>query len=264
MYLPLLLAAASSLLVFLVAFFWAIEKKNNNSVDIAWAISFIATTSAGLLANHTYHPRQTLVALLIALWGIRLAIHIYSRNKGKPEDFRYQKFRNNWGGNFALKAFFKIYLLQWLLQLVIALPALLIVTSTNTPLNTLDLLGLSIWLTGFYFEAVGDWQLTKFKKDPRNKGKIMTKGLWRYSRHPNYFGEATLWWGIWLMALNIPLGFLTIVSPITIDYMLLKVSGIPMLEAKYKGNKKFQEYKKRTSAFFPLPPKDISSSKAQD
>jgi steroid 5-alpha reductase family enzyme len=122
-------------------------------------------------------------------------------------------------------------------------------------LNWLDYLGVAIWIIGFYFEAVGDYQLSKFKKDPTNKGKIIQTGLWRYTRHPNYFGEVVLWWGIFLIAVNSPNGLIGIIGPLTITFLILKVSGIPMLEEKYEGRADFGAYKNRTSKFFPLPPK---------
>jgi steroid 5-alpha reductase family enzyme len=127
--------------------------------------------------------------------------------------------------------------------------------SREKGLTFLDALGAAVWLAGFLFEAVGDYQLGQFKRKPESKGKIMTSGLWRYTRHPNYFGEAALWWGIWLAALSVEGGWAGIISPLTIGFLLLKVSGVTMLEKKYVGNEEFAAYARRTSAFFPMPPK---------
>jgi steroid 5-alpha reductase family enzyme len=146
-------------------------------------------------------------------------------------------------------------MLQGAVIFLVALPIQLVINTPGEPLGHLDRIGLLIWLFGFGFEAIGDWQLLQFKKDPENKGKIIQHGLWRYSRHPNYFGEAVLWWGIFLIALKAQYGILAIISPILIDFLLLKVSGIPMLEAKYEGNPDFESYKARTNAFFPWFPK---------
>lgn len=138
---------------------------------------------------------------------------------------------------------------------MVSVPVVFANTAPSAPPEWLDLLGLAAWLYGFCFEAVGDWQLLMFIRNPDNKGKLMTTGLWRYTRHPNYFGEVTLWWGLWLMTLALQGGWLTIIGPLTITFLILKVSGIPMLEKPYEERADFQEYKRCTSAFFPLPPK---------
>jgi steroid 5-alpha reductase family enzyme len=193
--------------------------------------------------------------MLVTVWGVRLALHIGLRNLGKGEDARYRKWREEWGKHFVLRSFLQIYILQGILLLVISIPVIRVVTAPDSPLTLMDFLGTTVWLIGFLFEAISDWQLLQYKKDPANKGKVITTGLWRYSRHPNYFGEVTLWWGIYLIALTLPNGWMTIIGPITITVLILGVSGIPMLEKKYEGNAEFNEYKRRTSAFFPLPPK---------
>jgi steroid 5-alpha reductase family enzyme len=152
------------------------------------------------------------------------------------------------------RSFLQVFMLQGLLLLLVAIPVIFVNQAPEAPLGWLDVLGLAIWMYGFAFEAIGDWQLLQFIRDPTNKGRLMTTGLWRYTRHPNYFGEVTLWWGIWLMTLTLPGGWLTIIGPLTITTLILKVSGIPMLEKPYEERTDFQEYKRRTSVFFPLPP----------
>ncbi len=139
-------------------------------------------------------------------------------------------------------------------MVIISLPVTFIIVHAQDSGSILSVLGICIWLTGFFFEAVGDYQLAKYKKDTASKGKIMTQGLWSYTRHPNYFGEVTLWWGMYVIALSVPNGWMTFPGPLTITFLILKVSGIPLLEEKYKDNPEFQAYKRRTSAFFPLPP----------
>jgi steroid 5-alpha reductase family enzyme len=203
----------------------------------------------------TVTDRELLVSLLVAVWGVRLAVHIGLRNRGKGEDPRYRQWREEWGRHAMVRSFFQIFLLQGLLIVVISLPVTRIILSEESRLSPLDLIGILVWLMGFLFEAIGDYQLMQFKKDPAAKGKIMTSGLWKYTRHPNYFGEVTLWWGVYLIALAVPGGWATIIGPITITFLILGVSGIPLLEKKYEGNKEFDDYRRRTSAFFPMPPK---------
>jgi steroid 5-alpha reductase family enzyme len=163
--------------------------------------------------------------------------------------------RQDWGENFVLKSFLNIYMLQGFLMVIISLPILLTNYLYSEGLNFLDNLGLFLWSFGFVFETLADYQLSRFLKDSKNKGEIMTKGLWKFSRHPNYFGEATMWWGIFFIALSTPYGYLTMISPILMTYLLLFVSGVPLLEKKYENNKKYQKYAKKTPKFFPWCPK---------
>lgn len=251
-----LLITAASILVYMTAWFIAAQIRGRNDIaDVAWGLGFILATIVSLLAGGIYPLRGLLVSGLVLLWGIRLAVHIHSRNRGKGEDKRYRQWREEWGTWFVLRSFLQVFLLQGILLLMVAVPVIFVNQAPATPLGWLDLLGLAIWLTGFCFESVGDRQLLKFIRNPANKGKLMTTGLWRYTRHPNYFGEVTLWWGIWLMTLTLSGGWLTIIGPLTITFLILKVSGIPMLEKHYEERADFQEYKRRTSPFFPLPPK---------
>ena len=251
----LLVSAAATFIFFMLMFFLSYLKKDNSIVDIGWGLSFIIAAFTSLIKNDTLDAKKIIATTLVIIWGLRLASYIFQRNRGKPEDFRYKEWREQWGKNTLIRSFFQIYILQWLFLQLIGSSIVVINTSRNNKLIWLDIIGIIIWLIGFFFEAVGDYQLNRFKKDPNNKGKIMNQGLWRYTRHPNYFGEATLWWGIFLMAIPVFGGLFTVISPLTIDFLLLKVSGIPLLEKKYQDNPEFQKYKKQTSAFFPLPPK---------
>lgn len=247
---------AAAVLVYMTGWFIAAQIRGRNDIaDVAWGLGFILAAAISLLAGGIYPPRGLLVSGLVLVWGIRLAAHIHSRDRGKGEDPRYRKWREEWGKWFVLRSFLQVFMLQGVLLVMVALPVIFVNHAPPAPLGPLDLLGLTIWLIGFSFEAVGDRQLLTFTRDPANRGKLMTSGLWRYTRHPNYFGEVTLWWGIWLMTLALPGGWLTIIGPITITFLILKVSGIPMLEKRYEDRADFQEYKRRTSAFFPLPPK---------
>jgi steroid 5-alpha reductase family enzyme len=176
------------------------------------------------------------------------------RNLRKPEDHRYAVWRETWT-YFYLRSFFQIFLLQGFFLFVILLPVTFIHASVPAPLGVLDAVGVMLWCIGFFFESVGDYQLKKFLKDPAHKGKIMDQGLWAYSRHPNYFGEVLQWWGIFLCAVLLPFGYLTAVGPLLITYLIVFISGVPMLEKKYEGRPDFEAYKKKTSVFFPLPRK---------
>jgi len=247
-------AAAAVLVYMLIWFIVSLALKRNDVADVAWGGGFIVAALAALVSWGAVTARAILVVTLVVIWGLRLSLHIGFRNRGKGEDARYRKWREEWGRYATLRSFFQIFILQGVLLLVISLPVIRAITAPDTPFTLMDLLGASGWLLGFLFEAVGDWQLLQFKKERANKGKVITTGLWRYSRHPNYFGEVTLWWGVFLLALAAPGGWMTIAGPVTITLLILGVSGIPMLEKKYEGNAEFDEYKRRTSAFFPLPP----------
>jgi len=237
-----------------ILFVISLIKKRNDIADIAWGLGYVLLAFY-YLSTQAISGRSLLLYLLIFIWGIRLALHIYSRNKNKKEDFRYLTWRKAWGKWFYLRSYFQVYLLQGFFLLIIISSTTIVSAQAQPALNFLDLLGLSIWLIGFYFEAIGDYQLTKFISNPLNKGRVMKEGLWKFTRHPNYFGEVTLWWGIFLITLSSPNGLYGIISPLTITFLIVFVSGVPMLEKKYRGNKEYKEYKKRTSKFFPLFPK---------
>lgn len=245
------------LLVFMtLIFLLALRLGDNSIVDVAYGLAFVLVGWSSYLVYGSGHGRQLLMLGLVTLWGLRLAGHIRLRKRGEAgEDFRYRQWRLEWGETVVWRSFLQIFMLQGAVIFVVALPLLLVISQPGGPLGLLDLFGLGLWLFGFGFEALGDWQLLRFKHNPANKGRIIQSGLWRFSRHPNYFGEATLWWGLWLIALGAPYGAIAILSPLLIDFLLLKVSGIPMLEAKYRDNPEFAAYQRRTNAFFPGLPK---------
>jgi steroid 5-alpha reductase family enzyme len=249
------LLTGGAILLYMTCWFIAAQIRGRNDIaDVAWGLGFILAAAVSLVAGGIFTLRGLLISSLVLIWGIRLALHIHKRNSGKGEDPRYRKWREEWGRWFVLRSFLQVFMLQGILLLMVAIPIVFANTEPAAPLGWLDFLGITVWLTGFCFEAVGDLQLLRFIRTPTNKGRLMTTGLWRYTRHPNYFGEVTLWWGIWLMTLALPGGWLTVIGPLTITTLILKVSGIPMLEKPYEERADFQEYKRRTSAFFPLPP----------
>lgn len=229
--------------------------KRNDIADIAWGSGIFIVA---LVSYFTGFQNEVtlLLTILAGLWGLRLTTRIFLRNIKKEEDFRYKKWRDSWGKIFYIRSFLQVYVLQGLLMVVIGYPFIhAAVYGKGASLSVLSVVGLVVWLVGYFFEVVGDYQLDTFIHNPQNKGLLMDKGLWKYTRHPNYFGEVTMWWGIWLMVITMPYGLLAIVSPLTITFLILKVSGVPMLEKKFENDPAFQEYKKRTSVFFPLPPK---------
>ena len=252
---PLLIIALAVFFYMTAVFFVALIKKDNSVVDIAWGPGFVIVALLSFLGSPGIEARHILITVLVIVWAARLALHIYLRNKGMGEDFRYAEWRRSWGRWFVLRSFFQVFMLQGVFLLVISYPIVLVNCSAGRSLGALDIAGTLVWLCGFSFEAVGDYQLKTFKQKPENRGRIMTMGLWKYTRHPNYFGEATQWWGIFLSALSVPAGWTAIISPLAITFLLVRVSGIPMLERKYAGHEEFAEYARRTNAFFPWFPK---------
>lgn len=247
-----------AIITFVYVTFWFIVStilKRNDFADVAWGLGFFVATSITHFAFSFKYDRGFLVTILVFLWAIRLALHIYSRIKNKSEDFRYKKWREDWGRWFYVRSYLQVFVLQGVLMLIVVSPAIITNIYRGGSLGILDFIGLSIWVLGFVFEAVGDYQLSKFITNPKNKGKIMQSGLWKYTRHPNYFGEVTQWWGIFIIALSVPYGFLGIAGPLLITFLIVKVSGIPLLEKNMEKNKDFIKYKMKTSVFFPLPPK---------
>lgn len=249
------------LIYFSIWFIISQIKKNNGLVDIAWGLSFLVTTVSSLIISKELTITKVIMLIVVALWGLRLTIYLFIRNWNKREDFRYQSMRTKWQTKLKTKAFFKVFLSQSLFSYLISLPIILTNLSNNQNFKLINqlilLLGLIIFLIGYTFEVVGDYQLKKFKQNPLNKGKIMDQGLWKYTRHPNYFGEATLWWGIAIISLSTlqKITLIGLISPITITLLLLYVTGVPLLERRYKDNFDYQTYANKTSKFFPLPPK---------
>ena len=234
-----------------IIFILALMRKDNSIVDVAWGIGFIVIAVYTIIQSGEVDLRKMIVSLLVLLWGLRLSFHIMVRNSGKGEDFRYQAWRNTWK-YFVLRSFFQIFMLQGLFMLVISSPIWFINSNPGGPLGPWDSIGLLVFGVGFMVEAIADYQLVEFKKNPANSGKIITTGLWAVSRHPNYFGECLVWWGISFYALSFPQGWYTLISPVIITFLLRFVSGVPMLEKKYEGRADWEEYKSKTAVFVPF------------
>ena len=254
----LLGAAVALFLTMNIMFVVGMRSNDNSLIDIAYGPAFVLATLGGWLAGGaTIHFRPLLMFCLLCLWAARLGVHIGLRHRGRGEDFRYRNFRQAWGNTFVWRSFLQIYMLQGVVVFLISIPFHLAVAGPGPGIVRSDVLGVALFAVGFFFEAVGDWQLSRFKKEQNSRGRIMTTGLWRYTRHPNYFGEAVLWWGFFFMGLAAEHGLYGLVSPVLIAFLLLKVSGIPMLEKKYRGQPEFEAYRRATSPFFPWPPRTV-------
>ncbi len=244
------------LVVFHLAFLFGQLLKNNSIVDPLWGIGFVIVAWYGLAQAQVVSLTHFVVTLLVSVWGIRLATHIFHRNLGKGEDWRYKEWREQWGNRALLIAYGKVYLTQGLLMWVIAQPIIYVNSHDVSTLGFYTLsAGLIVWLVGFFFESVGDKQLRQYIKQKPPKDKILRTGLWRYTRHPNYFGEATMWWGIWIIAMgSLPFAWWLVISPLTITFLLTKVSGVPLLEKKMMKDPAYRAYARKTSKFFPRKP----------
>jgi len=231
-------------------FFASLIFKRNDIADFAWGIGFIVVAFLNFILSKDFQQTKMILTFLVFLWGLRLTIYITIRNWGKKEDFRYKEWKEKWGKNIIFKSYVKVFLIQGIFMFLISLPFALY-NRFDGGVSFFGFIGLLIWVLGFYFETVGDLEMYFFKKDIKNKGKIIKEGLWKLTRHPNYFGEVTMWWGIWILTLGSTYWYLGLIGPLTITYLILKVSGIPMLEKKYEGNAEFEKYKKDTPSFFP-------------
>jgi steroid 5-alpha reductase family enzyme len=234
--------------------------KKNDIVDIFWGPGIFLVTLTAYVVAPNPNTVLELILLLTGLWAVRLAYRIYKRNHGKEEDFRYQKWRQEWGSWVYVRSFFQIYLLQGFLMLVLGASALVASAQSEsfTGLSIVTIFGVLIWLIGYYFEAIGDMQLDDYiaeKKAGKTNKAVLDTGLWKYTRHPNYFGEVLMWWGIWVLVAPLPMSYIALASPVVITYLILYVSGIPMLERRFAGNPAYEAYRAKTSKFFPLPPR---------
>ncbi len=228
--------------------------KRNDLADLGWGPGFLVLAIAVAAQTNQPSAKVWLVTGLVLLWALRLAIHIWPRLRRKSEDFRYAEWRRQWGKLVYVRSFFQVFILQGVLMLLVG-AGIVVNAHQASDLAWYNWLGVAVWAFGFLFETIGDRQLTQFLGNPANKGQIMDRGLWRYTRHPNYFGEVTQWWGILLVVLPSDYWYVAAISPLTITTLILFVSGIPLLEKKFAGKPGWKEYATRTSVFIPLPPR---------
>lgn len=228
-------------------------KRNVSIVDSIWSLFFLIAAGTFAWFTETVSLRGAVVIALVAAWSLRLSLYITVRNWGHGEDYRYQQIRANNEPNFVLKSLVIVFVLQAALAWIISVPLLVAITS-DAPAGWLDVLALALWITGIVFEAGGDYQLSRFRQNPENRDKVLDSGLWAYTRHPNYFGDACIWWSFYLFALSAG-GWWTIYAPALMTVLLLKVSGVAMLE-KTIGSRRpgYEDYVRNTNAFIPGTP----------
>jgi steroid 5-alpha reductase family enzyme len=234
----------------------SIVLKNVSIIDLFWGFGFVLTGWIYFFFTEGYEARKILLMVLVTIWGFRLSAYLAWRNIGKGEDFRYQEFRKKYGEKYWWISFFQTFLLQGILMWLISAPLLgAQIYFFNTSLNIFDIIGILFWIIGIIFEAGGDYQLAKFKSNPDNKGKVLDSGLWRYTRHPNYFGDASVWWGYGLISIAAG-SYLPVLGSILMTALIIKVSGVALLEKTLTNNKpQYKSYVEKTSAFFPWFPK---------
>ena len=250
-------AALIILVLVTLLWIWSVFIKNVSIVDVFWSIGFVVVNAFYIFMTGELNARKVLVLTLVSIWGLRLAIYLAYRNIGKGEDFRYQEFRRNYGSKrYWWFSFFQTFLLQGGLIMIISLPLLGISSSASSgDLNVLDYLGVVVWLIGFVFEAGGDFQLMRFKKNIENKGKVLNTGFWKYTRHPNYFGDSAVWWAYAIFSIAAG-SYWQIIGSIIMTLLIIKISGVSLLEKTLKNTKpQYSDYIEKTNSFFPWFPK---------
>jgi steroid 5-alpha reductase family enzyme len=246
----LILLAIAASLTWLIS----LPLRNVSIVDSIWSLMLFLAGVSYALDSDPRAPRMSIVLWLLAIWAFRLALYITARNAGHGEDRRYQDIRKRNDPGFAWKSLYLVFLLQAVLAWIVSLP-LLGAMAALAPLGIVDWLGVALWGVGFTFETLGDWQLARFKRNPANAGAVMDRGLWRYTRHPNYFGEFCIWWGFWLLAAGAG-AWWSLPGPVLMTVLLLRVSGVSLLEQDIgKRRPLYADYVLKTNAFFPWLPR---------
>lgn len=250
----------TALTLMTLAFGFSRLVRRTDIIDLMWGVVIVVVAISSLLASphgvEIGYNVQTVTTALVTLWGVRLSYHIARRLISTPEDPRYKNLRKKWHGSEAINSYVRVFVVQAALAVVVAAAVICINLGEEVTLGIWAWLGLTVWIGGFLFESIGDRQLRQFLATTKSKGALMTRGLWRYSRHPNYFGEAMQWWGIWIIALSLPFGWMGIVSPVVITYLLLCVSGVPLAEKRAATKRGWKTYAKRTSMFIPRLPRE--------
>lgn len=252
----LLINLGAALALMIAVWLLSLRSRDASVVDVFWGLGIVLIAWLTFARTDGFDGRRLLLAGLVTVWGLRLALHILWRRRGHGEDRRYAAMRAARGAAFWWQSLFVIFLLQGILQWLISLGVQLGIAAATPPRWTAwDLAGAALWAAGFLFETVGDAQLARFKRDPANRGRVMDRGLWRYTRHPNYFGEAVMWWGLGLIVCPTPYGPWALLCPALMTFFLLKVSGVTLLEADLLARRsEFRDYIALASAFIPWPP----------
>jgi steroid 5-alpha reductase family enzyme len=254
----MLVAAITIVVIMVSTWIVSILVKNASIVDIVWGAGFAITSWVLALTVDGNNGRQLLLAIMVGLWGTRLALYLAKRNIGHGEDWRYKAMRKKAGASFPLRSLVTVFGLQGALMWIVSLPVQFGNGDSTPGVGPIAVMGIMVWLVGFGFEVIGDAQLARFKKDPNNAGKVLDTGLWSLTRHPNYFGDALLWWGIGIVGAETGSGIIGFIGPVVMTFFLMRVSGVPMLERSLsKRREGYAEYIARTSSFVPRPPKKI-------
>jgi steroid 5-alpha reductase family enzyme len=257
------MTTAALVIVALMVTKWVVSLvlKNASIVDIIWGFGFVLVAWAvRLRVDEGLAARQNLLVLMTSLWGLRLAGYLFWRNHGKGEDYRYRAMRKHWGPRFPVISLLSVFTLQGTLMFLVSLPVQLGQTRDTPDIGWLAVVGIVVWAVGIFFEWVGDAQLARFKGDASNQGKVMNRGLWKFTRHPNYFGDACVWWGIALVAAETTVGRWGLIGAVVMTILLRRVSGVVLLEKSLSKRKEgYAEYVAATSPFFPRPPRSAGS-----
>ena len=249
---PYTIALIAILAVGVVSWLFSVIRKDVSFVDSLWSLFFLLAAVVFAIESQPISIRGKLVLVLVAIWALRLCVYITARNWGEPEDYRYQSIRAHNEPGFAFKSLYIVFSLQGVLAWLVAMPLLPAIASESA-LTAIDIIAVMLWFTGFIFEAGGDYQLSRFKAREDSAGRVLDTGLWRYTRHPNYFGDFCMWWAFYLFAVASG-GWWSILSPLLMSVLLLKVSGVAMLEKTISNRRpEYAEYIRRTNAFFPGP-----------
>jgi steroid 5-alpha reductase family enzyme len=252
----MLVSALAILALMLCTWLLSLVLKNASIVDVVWGLGFVMVAWVARARGDGDESRQTLLVAMTTLWGVRLGSYLFWRNHGKGEDFRYRAMRKHYGPRFGMISLVTVFALQGALMWVVSLPVQLGQADPTPKIGLVAYLGIAVWAIGLFFEVIGDAQLAKFKADPASQGKVMQTGLWRYTRHPNYFGDACVWWGIALVAAETGKGAFGLIGAVVMTILLRRVSGVTLLEKSLvKRRAGYTEYVERTSAFIPLPPR---------
>jgi steroid 5-alpha reductase family enzyme len=245
------------LALFVALWLVSVAVRDASIVDMVWGAGFVLVAWVAFFLGGGAEPRRMLMAAMVTVWGLRLSLYLTRRNLGKGEDYRYQAMRKQHGTRFPLVSLWRVFILQAVVLWIVSLPVQAAQHETSpATLQWLDFAGLGVWSVGLFFEAVGDAQLARFKANPDSAGQVMDRGLWRYTRHPNYFGDFMVWWGIYLVALSTLTAWWTFIGPALMSFFLMRVSGVPLLERSLRAKRPgYEAYIAKTSAFFPRPPR---------
>jgi steroid 5-alpha reductase family enzyme len=254
----LLASAGAVAAVVLGAWLLSVLRRDASIMDVAWGLGFVAVAWVSFALADGAAPRKVLVVVLTTVWGLRLAGHLAWRAKGEKEDFRYRELRARYGKRFALMSLLVVFAPQGLAMWVVSLPVQLAqLPASPAGLTALDFIGVAVWAVGMFFETVGDLQLARFRADARNRDEVLDRGLWRYTRHPNYFGDFCVWWGICLIGLAAD-EWWSLAGALMMSCILLRISGVPIMERHLRRDRpKYDDYARRTSGFFPRPPRSL-------